>query len=89
MWGRWAGGGVSLISKNRPSHHKYKSPKQFLLIAYLNTSGLNGSKRTLCRLGATSYPISEDESQMGQIKNRPSEKRQTGLIYLLQNFESN
>ena len=60
---------VGSISKNRPSHHKYKkshknhiknSPRQFLLIAHLSTSALNGSKRTLCKLGATSYPLSED-----------------------------
>ena len=37
---------VGAISKNRPSYHKYKSPKLFLLPAYLKTSGLNGSKRT-------------------------------------------
>ena len=33
------------------------------------------------------YPVSEDESQMVQTKNRPGEKlhkRQTGLIYLIQ-----
>ena len=47
------GGGVESISKNRPSHHKYKFPNQHLLTAYLNTSGLNGSKRNLCELGAT------------------------------------
>ena len=49
--------GVESISKNRPSHHKYMSPKQFLLIAYLTseptTSGLNGSRRTKCNRGAT------------------------------------
>ena len=35
-------------SKNRPSHHKYKSSKQFLCIAYLetSTSELKGSKST-------------------------------------------
>ena len=38
--------GCGINFKNRPSHHKYKSPKQFLLIAYLKTSGLNGFKRT-------------------------------------------
>ena len=26
-----SGGGLSSTSKNRPSHHKYKSPKQFEL----------------------------------------------------------
>ena len=43
-------GGAGSISKNRPSHHKY----EFLLMAYLKTSGLTGSKRNLCKLGATS-----------------------------------
>ena len=46
-WGTdvWAvGGGVGAISKE--PHHKCKSSKQFLLIAYLTTSGLNGAKRT-------------------------------------------
>ena len=43
---RAVGGGVGSISKNHPSHHKFKSPKQFLLIANLKTSGLNGYKRT-------------------------------------------
>ena len=38
--------GVGSISKKRPSHHKYKSLKQILLIAYLETSVLKGSKRT-------------------------------------------
>ena len=28
--GGGGGGGVGSISKNRPSHHKYKSPNQFL-----------------------------------------------------------
>ena len=48
------GEGVGSISKNRRSHYKYKSPKQFLLIAYFKTSGLFGSKRTLGKLIATS-----------------------------------
>ena len=30
MWGRWVGGGVISISKKRPSHHKNKSPKEFV-----------------------------------------------------------
>ena len=33
-------------SKYSSSNHKYKSPKQFLLIAYLETSELKGSKST-------------------------------------------
>ena len=28
--GAWVGGGAELISKNRRSHHKYRSPKQFV-----------------------------------------------------------
>ena len=46
--GDWCGGGgwgVGSISKNRPSNHKNKSLKLFMLIACLRTSGLNGSKR--------------------------------------------
>ena len=44
----WGGGGgrSSSTSKNRPSDHKYKSPKQFLSIPYLETSELKGSKST-------------------------------------------
>ena len=83
------GGGVGSISKNRHSHHKYRPPKQFPLIEYLKTSELNGSKRTYANWALHLYPVSEDESQMGQTKNRPS-KRQTGLLCLLQiAFESN
>ena len=37
------GGGVGSISKNRSSQQKHKSPKQFLLMVYLKTSGMNGS----------------------------------------------
>ena len=50
MWGRWAGEDVGSISKNRSSHHKFKSPKQFRFIAYLKTSVMNGSKRMQTRL---------------------------------------
>ena len=57
------------ISKNRLSHHKYKSPKHFLLIAYLKTSGLNSSKRTLCKLGAISL------SRFGRRKSNGSEEK--------------
>ena len=39
MWG-------GSTSKNRPLHNKYKTPKQFLWIAYLETSELKGSKST-------------------------------------------
>ena len=38
------GGGGGSTSNNLPSHHMYKSPKQFV-IAYLGTSELKGSKR--------------------------------------------
>ena len=62
------------ILKNRPSQHNYKSPKQFLLITHLKASGLNGSKRTKFKRALPFNPVSEDESQMGQPKNRPSEK---------------
>ena len=45
----WGELGVGVLgaptSKNHPSNHTYKSPKQFLLIAYLETSELKGSKR--------------------------------------------
>ena len=47
--GPTVGGGngvrVSTI-KNRPSHHKFKSPKHFLLLAYFETSELKGYKST-------------------------------------------
>ena len=43
--------GVGSISKNRPSHHKCKSHKQFLLIAYMKTSGLTGSKKNFMQTG--------------------------------------
>ena len=41
------GGDVVSISKNRISHHKFKSPKQFLFFKYGKTSGPKGSKRTV------------------------------------------
>ena len=44
--GSGVGGGGGATFKNRPSHHKYKSPKQFLRTAYLETSELKGSNRT-------------------------------------------
>ena len=43
------------------SHHEYTPPKQFLSIAYLDISELKGSKRTQCPLGATCYPVFEEE----------------------------
>ena len=42
--GAVGGWGVESNSTNRPSHHK--SSKQCPLIAYLKTSGVNGSKTT-------------------------------------------
>ena len=42
--GAVGGWGVESIFTNSPSHHK--SSKQCLLIAYLKTSGVNGSKTT-------------------------------------------
>ena len=72
MWERWVGGGVGTVSKNRPSHHKYKSPKQFQLIAYLKTSGLNGSNRILCKLCANSL-----SSFRRQNSDEKSAKRKT------------
>ena len=40
------GVGWGSTCKNRPSRHKYKSPKQFPLILSLETSELKSSKRT-------------------------------------------
>ena len=45
------GGGVGSISKNHLSHNKYKSPKQFLLIAYLKTSGVQRHKQNFMQIG--------------------------------------
>ena len=54
---------------------------------------LSNDRRAVGLRALPLYPVSEDESQMGQTKNRPSEKlqrRQTGLINLLQiAFKSN
>ena len=52
--GAVGGWGAGSISKNGTSYHNYRSPKQFLLIAYLKSSGLNGSMRILCKLGTAS-----------------------------------
>ena len=48
---RGADVGWGSTSTNRPSHHK--SPKQFLLLAYLEAKKLKGSKSTSCPLVAT------------------------------------
>ena len=62
-----------------------KSPKQFLLIAYLKTSGLNGSKRNSCKLVIPMvralnarwtlpvYPVFEDEKS--KASDEKSDKR--------------
>ena len=62
------GGGV------RPSHHKYKSPKQIIRIAYLKTRGLKGSNRINDRY--LFIPFLRTKSQMRQTKNWSSEKSQ-------------
>ena len=60
LW--WEGCGMGSTSKNRPSHHNYQSPKQFLWIACLETIKLKA------------LPFLRTKSQMGQTENRPSEK---------------
>ena len=44
----WGGGVLreGSTSKNRTSRHKHTSSKQFVLIAYLETGELKGSKST-------------------------------------------
>ena len=84
MWGNVVGvgvnSGVSSTSKNRPSHHKYKSPKQFeLKQSWRNLRAFNA------RSALPVYPVFEDEmskvsdKRIGQAKNR-TKKRSTGLI---------
>ena len=72
---------------NLPSHHKYKSPKKFLLIVYLEISQLKDSKRTLLPLGATSssHFSGQKVKWARQLSDQSKNciKRQTGLIYLL------
>ena len=48
-------------SKKPHSNHMYKSPKLFLLIPYLETIELKGSKSTYCARALTVYPTVEDE----------------------------
>ena len=62
------GGGGGQPLRTAASHHKNKSSKQFLRIAYLETSELKGSKRTLFIL------FLKMKSQMGQTENRSSKK---------------
>ena len=71
-WSEKGCGGWGSSYMNRPSHHKYKSPKQFLLIAYLETSWENLMPPP--RLALPVYPIMRTKRQMGQIKNRSREK---------------
>ena len=76
VWGAIVGGGGGSASKSHPSHHKYKSPKEF---------ELKQSRKALRALNARwalpVYPVFEEKRQ---TKNRSSEKshqkRPTGLI---------
>ena len=52
---RGGGGGVS-TSKNRPSHHKYKSPKQFEL-----KKSWKALRELNARWALPDYPASEDK----------------------------
>ena len=67
-----SGGGVSSTSENRPSHHKYKSPKQF---------GLKQSWKVLRALSARwtlpVYPVFEDERS--KASDEKSVKRKIAL----------
>ena len=76
--GQQGGGGVSTW-KNLPSHHKYKSPKQF----ELKQSG-KALRALNARWALPVYPVFEDEKSKRQTKNRSSEKshkkRPTGLL---------
>ena len=55
-WQQWVGGGGGgSISKNRPSHHQYKSPKQFELKQSCPLRSLNAL------LALLFYLIFEDE----------------------------
>ena len=54
------GGGVSTF-KNSPSHHKYKSMKKFLRIAYLETIELKDLKEHNCNLALPVFPVFEDK----------------------------
>ena len=71
-WGKkWLGSTVwvSSTSKNRPSHHKYKSPKQFELKQSWKTLRAFNSQWAL-----PVYPVMRTKSQKRQTKNRSSEK---------------
>ena len=73
MMGPMLGGGGS-NSKNRPSHHKYKSPKHSLLIACLETSELKSSEHLMPAALYLFISFLRTKSQMGQTKNWSSEK---------------
>ena len=74
------GGGVS-TSKNRPSHHKYKSPKQF----ELKQSG-KALRALNARWALPVYPVFEDgkfksvRRKFGQAKNRIKKTDRTNII---------
>ena len=51
------GGGVSSTSKNRPSQHKYKSPKQFEL-----KQSSKALRAPNARWALPVYPVFEDEN---------------------------
>ena len=67
-------------------HHNYRSPKQFLWIAYLETSELKGSKSTSCSLGATCLSRSWGRKvkwirrKIGQAKNCIKKPNRTNVI---------
>ena len=85
--GCWGGGGGSLTSKNRPSHHKYKSPKKFLFCVSHTWSLV--SRKALRSLKAGRYPFLRAKGQMGGTKNGSSEKshKKTGrTIIIAKNF---
>ena len=68
-WGVWS------VSKNHPSHHKYKSPEQFLLIAYLKASEITRLKENLMQTGCYLFILflkmkangSDNKSAKGKI----------------------
>ena len=88
IWMRWVSEGMRSISKSCPSPHKYKSTEQFLLVAYLKTSRLNGSKTSLCKLAVTYLSrfgkTENNRANEKSAKQRIALKRQKWLIYLLQ-----
>ena len=55
-WQKFSTVGVSSTSKNRPSHHKYKSPKQFEL-----KQSWNALRALNARWAVPVYPVFEQE----------------------------